>query len=683
MNFLQRVSSIRFKMLAIFLPIVLIATVSITTMSLLETRTEVTHLIEKQVESSLNELVEEMEHEFTAHKRIAEGVASLYMAQGNNMIKDDYQRMIEKILPLNKNTLGAGIWLEPYTYSEEIQYFGPYVYKDGDELVYTEDYESSDYNYPDTDWYQIGKNAKDGVGWTDPYFDEASDITMITAAVPFYMDEKFAGVVSADYDLATIQKIILDVVFEKSGYAFLLDTKGQFIAHKDQDKVMKQSITEDPELKTLGEDLIKNDRGSMTVTVSGIEFAAYYITLPSTGWKIVTMAPVAELYSVLQTLIHKSVIVTGIVIFLSAVFIYIFSSQLSKSIRQFVDKIEFLAQGDFTQSVAIKSNDEIGRMGRYYNEVLEKLRNMITTIYGSAESVAATAEELAASTEETSKSISEVASSIQMVATNSCEQSNYVGKMNQSTRGMHDQMRTISLNIEETKNSAIHSSDLAKEGNKFVNDVIHKIKEINDQVTESASTIYQLNEKSKKIEEIISIITSIAEQTNLLALNAAIEAARAGEQGRGFAVVADEVRKLAEASSKSSRDISLLIGEIQQGIGQSVEVMNASTKSTQSGIEVVEQTGQAFNNITASIKDVTTGIEDVYLSVIDILEETKEMKEMVESLSKIAISNDESTQNVSAATQQQTAIIEQVRGATEELANMSSELQLEINKFKI
>jgi methyl-accepting chemotaxis protein len=433
----------------------------------------------------------------------------------------------------------------------------------------------------------------------------------------------------------------------------------------------------------LGEDLIKNERGSKTVTVGSVQFAAYYITLPSTGWKIVTMAPVTELYSALQTLIYKSVVVTGIVILLSAGCIYLFSSQLAKGIRQFVDKIEFLSKGDFTQSVTVTTNDEIGRMGRYYNEVLEKLRSMMTTIYGSAESVAATAEELAASTEETSKSISEVASSIQMVAKNSYEQSNYVGKMNQSTKEMHDQMSSISLTIEVAKNSAIHASELAKEGNIYVYDVIHKIKEINDQVNESANTIHRLNEKSKQIEEIISIITSIAEQTNLLALNAAIEAARAGEQGRGFAVVADEVRKLAEASSKSSRDISLLIGEIQQGISQSVDVMNASTRSTQSGIEVVEQTGQAFNNITASIEDVTVGIEDVYGSAIGMLEETKQMKVMVESLSEITVSNDESTQNVSAATQQQTAIIEQVRGATEELANMSSELQLEINKFKI
>jgi methyl-accepting chemotaxis protein len=441
---------------------------------------------------------------------------------------------------------------------------------------------------------------------------------MITAAVPFELDGKFAGVVSADYDLSTIQKIILDFPFEKTGYAFLLDSKGQFIAHKDQEKVMKKTIIQDSELKILGEDLLKNDRGSDRVTVGGIEFRAYYATLPSTGWKVVVMAPVDELYSAVDALIYKAIMVAGIVMLLSALFTYLFSSHMTKGIKQFVEKIEFLSQGDFMQSVTVKSNDEIGRMGKYYNEVLEKLRTMIITIYSSAESVAATSEELAASTEESSKSIAEVASSIQRVASNSYQQSSYVEKINQSTKGIYDEMGAISLNIEEVKNSAVDTSNLAREGNKYVNDVILQMQEINAQVTESSKTIHQLNEKSRKIEEIISIITSIAEQTNLLALNAAIEAARAGEHGKGFAVVADEVRKLAEASSKSSGDISLLIQEIQQGISKSVDVMSTSTKSAQSGIEVVEQTGQAFKNISSSIDGVTTRAEDVYKAVVSI-----------------------------------------------------------------
>jgi methyl-accepting chemotaxis protein len=132
MKFFQRFSSIRFKMMAVFLPIVLIATMSITTISFFDAKKEVTYQIEKRVENGLNELIQVMEHEFTAHKRIAEGVGSIYKAKGNTLTKKDYQAIIEKMLPVNKNTLGSGIWLEPYTYSQKTQYFGPYVYKDGE-----------------------------------------------------------------------------------------------------------------------------------------------------------------------------------------------------------------------------------------------------------------------------------------------------------------------------------------------------------------------------------------------------------------------------------------------------------------------------------------------------------------------------------------------------------------------
>ncbi len=683
MIFFKRFSSIRFKMMAVFLPIVLIAAISITAINYLDVTKEITYQIEKRVAYNLNELVQMMENEFTAHRRSAEVVAAIYKAKGNQLTKKDYREIIETVLPLNKNTLGIGVWLEPYTHTQAIQYFGPYVYKDGEKLVYTEDYETDAYDYPNTDWYHIGKNAKNGVGWTDPYYDEASDMTMITAAVPFERNGKFEGVVSADYDLSTIQEIISGVSFEETGYIFLLNTKGQFIAHKDQDKVMKQTITEDSELKALGKELLENDRGAISVTIGKSEFGAYYVTFPSTGWKLVAMAPKIELYSAIQDLVYKSIIVTAVVVLLAALLIYLFSLQMSKGIQQFANKFKFLAEGNFTQFVNLKTKDEIGQMGTSYNEVLKTLHDMITNISGSADSVTATAEELAVSTEETSKAVAEVANSIQVVATKSSEQSDYVKTMNQSTNEIHDQMSTICLNIEKVKDSAFHTSQLALEGNKQVNSAIFQMKEINDQVMESSNTILQLNEKSIRIEEIISMITNIAKQTNLLALNAAIEAARAGEHGKGFAVVADEVKVLAEASSRSSSDISLLIQEIQQGISKSVEVMKMSTHSAQSGIEIVGQTGQAFENISTSIGGVTTRIEDVYGLVMNILREIKQMKEMVGALSEIAISNNDNTQNMSAATEQQTAIIEQIREAANGLAHMSADLQSEMSKFKI
>lgn len=683
MGIFKGFSSIRSKMMTVFLSIVLLATISITAVSFMETKKEVTYQIEVRVENRLAELVEETEHEFTAHKRLAESLGSIYAAKGNTLSKDDYRLMMEKMLPVNQNTLGIGLWLEPYTYEEASKYFGPYVYKYNGHMVYTEEYEGIVYDYPNQDWYKRAKSSEGKAVFTDPYYDESTGITMITAAVPIEANGEFMGVVSADYDLTTIQKLVNDVEFEESGYAFLVDSKGVFIAHRDEDKIMNKLITNDEEFKPLGQKMLKEDDGSIELVVGGEEYMAYYTNLPSTGWKMVETAPVSELYMALDALVFKSVLVTGAIILISAGLIYMFSLQISRGIQSFVEKLEFLAKGDFTQEVEVCSNDEVGRMGQYYNQALENLRSAMKAIYENTEVVASTAEELSVGTEETTKSVAEVAESIQMVATNSYDQRSHVDEMNRSTRDIYEKMNDISLNIKNVKDSSLGASKLSHEGNIHVNEVISQMEEINTQVSKSSRLINELNEKSRKIEEIISMITDIAEQTNLLALNAAIEAARAGEHGKGFAVVADEVRKLADASSRSSADINLLIREIQQGISESVEVMNASTESTQSGIKVVQKTGESFRSISSSVEDVTSLTEEAYNEIVRISSEMDQMKAKVEYISELAVSNDASTQNVSAATEEQTAIIEQIKASTEKLADMSSELKSEIGKFNI
>jgi methyl-accepting chemotaxis protein len=122
-----------------------------------------------------------------------------------------------------------------FAYNADQKYFGPYVYKEGEALVYTEDYEDPSYDYPNTDWYLAGLNASNGVGWTDPFYDEASDVTMFTAAVPIIVNNKAIGVASADYDLTTIQTMVANIKVAETGYAFLITSDGGK-SHEDEYK---------------------------------------------------------------------------------------------------------------------------------------------------------------------------------------------------------------------------------------------------------------------------------------------------------------------------------------------------------------------------------------------------------------------------------------------------------------
>ncbi|MDP4146835.1 MAG: methyl-accepting chemotaxis protein [Bacillota bacterium] len=684
MNILRNITSIRKKMLLVFIPLIIFAILSITGIILFYAEKNVVDLEKASANEEINSMKNSMEQEFKAHQRLAEALAAIGTVQGNNNSREQYISMTKEILSKSSNAYGMGIWFEPYAYDKSKKYFGPYIHRDEDKLVYTDEFENESYDYLNTDWYKAGKESKKGVIFTKPYYNATLGITIITAVMPFYQNGQFMGVVTADYNLTTIQKIVTDSKFLNTGYALLVDNQGKFISNPNRKKVMRDTLKNDADFKSIAPNEMNKTQGELSFSnAKGVKYELVYNTLPTTEWKIMIVAPDKEFFASMYNLLYKAVFLTLLILLLSFALIYLFSGLLTRNISKIVKGIKYLAKGDLTRPIEVTGKDELSKMAIYYNEALQKLKEMINRINISAESLSASAEELSASTEETCRSITEVASSIQTVAINSNEQNGHVEKMNDSTIDMHNQMGSISENIEVVKDSALRSSKLAHEGEKYVNDAISQMNEINTQVVESSATINNLSEKSKKIEEILSMITSIATKTNLLALNAAIEAARAGEQGKGFAVVADEVRKLAEASGKASADIRLLIQEIQDGINRSVEVMTTSTKSTEQGIQIVEQTGKAFKNISSAIDDVSERTEDVYESIISILEEAKQMREIVAAVNEIAISNSGNAQSVIGSTQEQTAIVEQVSAATQELANMSEGLQKEISRFVV
>lgn len=683
MRFFRGLTKIRNKMLLLFIPIIVISIICITSIILIDVNKSTTNLLRGSAEQQLNLINEDIQGELAAHQKIAETLSTIAGQQGNSMKKDDYVAIMKELITKNKNTYGVGIWFEPYMYNKDKKYFGPYVYKDNDKLVYTEEYEDPTYDYFQFDWYKDALASNHGIIWSPPFYDEILKTTLISATIPFYQNGKAIGVISADYDIKTIQKLVLDQKFLKSGFAVLVDKQGQFIAHKDEEIMMKQNINENMSFKMAESEIMNNVKGATSISVDKNENEVFFDTIPNTFWKIMLIEPTNELFHGLNLLIIKSISISIIALLVLVLTIFVFSGRLTKNIKLFVDAIEHLSKGDLTQVVTVSGKDEFSVMGNYYNEALVKLGNMIKNILSNSESVASSAEELSASVEETNKAISQVACSMQSVSDNSHEQNEFSSKLASTANIINDKMLNIFNNIEVAKESANKTSTLATEGNIFVNEVVSQMNKINTQVTESSYTINELNEKSKKIEEIITMISDIAGKTNLLSLNAAIEAARAGEHGKGFAVVADEVRKLADASSKASGDISTLIQEIQLDIIKSVNSMESSNNATKSGLQIAEQTGQAFLNISTSIDDVNHNTQEVYNAISLIIEETNQMKELVEAVSDIAASNHDNTLDVSANTQQQTSIMQEVASAIEELAVMSTNLQKEVSIFNV
>lgn len=340
-------------------------------------------------------------------------------------------------------------------------------------------------------------------------------------------------------------------------------------------------------------------------------------------------------------------------------------------------------QGDFTVKGTYQSKDELGLLTSSFNKMVAGVRSIIETVGETSHQVASSSQELSASADESTKASEYISTTIQELAVGSDQQVESVENSRTVIKGMTEFAGRISSNAEKAAATADQTALMSLEGTKAIDKVSAQMKSINETVVSLSEAFKHLTERSNEIGNITEVITSIAEQTNLLALNAAIEAARAGEQGKGFAVVADEVRKLAEQSARSAEQITRLITIIQNDTKQTMNSVISATGEVKEGLVVVHEAGGAFQKIENSITEVVTQINDVTNLVKNLTAGTSEIETAISGVKEVAETAAGGTQTVSAATQEQLASMEEIAAASQILAQNAEELQHLIQKFKI
>ena len=361
----------------------------------------------------------------------------------------------------------------------------------------------------------------------------------------------------------------------------------------------------------------------------------------------------------------------------------VFSKYLTKNVKEVNDLSYAIAEGDLTQILNVRSENELGSMGNNLNRMTNNLREIVKKVTESLEQVVATSEELTASSDQTQQSAQQVSLAIQDVALGSVEQVTITNDTTKIAEEIFKGMEQISNNIQAVTNTSLESFKRAEKGNDVVCSAIGQMNNISDKVAMSSKAVSILGDKSKEIGSIVSLITSIAGQTNLLALNAAIEAARAGEQGKGFAVVADEVRKLAEQSASAAGNISGLINEIQKEIVNAVKAMDNGTIAVKDGISMVNQAGKSFEAILEDINYIASQMQDVSAVTEEIGAGSQNMLGAIENVANISTESSENAENVVAASEEQTALMKEVANAAENLTQMAVELQSLMSNFRL
>jgi len=351
--------------------------------------------------------------------------------------------------------------------------------------------------------------------------------------------------------------------------------------------------------------------------------------------------------------VFVSVFVLGIALSLA---VSIFMARLIITpIEQTINGIKNIARGDLTERVSVESTDEIGEIVKHFNESVDRLYDTITRVAKSSSLVSEAANTLDAATEQMATGVEQAAAQVNSVATAS------------------EEMSTTSSEIAQNCSVAAKSSEKANKaaviGESIIQETVMVMDRINRRVKESAEIIKQLGVRSDQIGEVVGLINDIADQTNLLALNAAIEAARAGEHGRGFAVVADEVRKLAERTTEATKEIGNTIEAMQAETKSAVNSMQEGVKEVETGAAETGKSGDALRDILQQINTVTSEINQIAVASD---QQTATTNEIASNIQQISLVMDDTSKR-----------IQDNAESASQLSNLSKELQKVVGRFKL
>lgn len=444
-----------------------------------------------------------------------------------------------------------------------------------------------DFDATSRPWYKLVEN-KSNTAFTTPYIDVTTNELTISAVVPILQNGQFSGVAGADIDMQTVTKIINDIDFLGLGYGFLLDNKGQVLSHPNAQLNLKNASdifgTNTPLQSEFTQYEINGESKLISFTkISGIE---------NVDWYLGVVIDKDKAYASVSNFGQTAAVFMVIGIITIIIMMQILLRYLMQPMNRLNDAIKDIAQGegDLTRRLTVENDDEFGDLSYSFNIFIEKIQHSIEQVKESTKQLDTAIESL----------VSQTHSSLSMYDDQSKRTDSVAAAINQFSATSMD----ISSNAESASQLAKNADEHSTQNQEALSHSVATIHQLSGNMEKAQQTINSLNTHTASIGQVLEVIKGVSEQTNLLALNAAIEAARAGEAGRGFAVVADEVRQLAHRTQQSTQEIEDTVSQLQKGSNLAVELMKTSLEGSEKSVQQADAVGNLMSHVIQAIQQI-------------------------------------------------------------------------------